>query len=181
MRKPRRNKKTEKFIKILNIFLFFSIILFGTIFLVVSMEKNKKSVLKIERSLIASNKETTMISKELKIKKSKESKELDVKYREDPTYKRDPDLEYAIKLFELNINKKIKNNFKKPFNYKENSSCEVNFKLNENKYKLKNCIGDEIFKRSLSLAINKTLPVKKLTYNKINLKKEKIVILIRME
>lgn len=174
----RKNQKIEKGLKIFNIFLFFMIISFGAIFIIISIEKTKEFNKESGRSLLSTDKETTMLSKEIK-----EVKDYDIIYLEEESEKieTDPDLDYAIKLFEIDFNKKIKKHFKKPFNYNENNYCYLEIKLVKNNYKLKDCNGDAIYKRSLSLAIDKLLPIKRYTYNKINLKNENIKILLSME
>lgn len=174
----RKNQRVEKCLKIFNIFLFFMIISFGAIFVIISIEKTKEFNKESGRSLLSADKEITMLSKEIK-----EVKDYDVIYLEEAVeeVETDPDLDYAIKLFEIDFNKKIKKHFKKPFNYNENNYCYLEIKLITNKYKLKDCNGDAIYKRSLSLAIDKLLPIKRYTYNKINLKNEDIKILLSME
>ena len=80
----------------------------------------------------------------------------------------DPDLEYAIKLFEARVNKSVNKTFKKPFNFKSGNYCIVEFKLGTSDFKSSKCEGDSIFKRALSLAIKEIMPIERFTYNKIS-------------
>tara|TARA_Y100001960_G_scaffold334141_1_gene445716 strand:- start:5135 stop:5674 length:540 start_codon:yes stop_codon:yes gene_type:complete len=176
-----RNSKFEKGIRLFNIILFFAIISFGLVFLIISLEKTKEAPIENTRSLLEITKKDTMLSKE-----KRESENIiffEKKGVEEDENKEsiDPDLEYAIKLFETRVNKSVNKTFKKPFNFKSGNYCTVEFKLDTNDFKLSKCEGDSIFKRALSLAIKEITPIERFTYNKINLKNKKIKILISID
>lgn len=175
----RKRKKKNFYIKILNIIFLFILLFLGLIFFIISLE-NEKDIFVNSQSLLEQTKESTLISKEDIIDINEEPKEIEA---EEKTHKKElnPDFEYAVKLFEVNINEKINKIFNKPFNYEKGSNCEVSFDLNKNEYKVINCNTDNIFKRELELAINSIMPIKKITYNNINLKDEKLSIIINIE
>ena len=176
-----RNSKLEKGIKLFNMILFFTIVSFGLVLLIISLEKTKEIPVENTRSLLETTKKDTMLSKE-----KREIDQIEVFEQKDRTQEEnkesiDPDLEYAIKLFETRINKSINKAFKKPFNFKSGDYCTVEFKLGTSDFKLSECSGDSIFKRALSLAIKETMPIERFTYNKISLKNKKTKILISID
>jgi hypothetical protein len=163
------------FIKMMNIILLFFVLFFGIILFLVAVENEKDQNDLKSKSLILQEKKSTMLSKEIiQDDSSKIVLDDEVEKEEDV----DPDLEYAIKLFESSINKNIQSKFKKPFNYKEGSYCYVEFDLSKQNYRIKDCNSDAIFKRALSLSIDELMPIKRITYNNIKLTKQKILIRI---
>lgn len=170
----RRGKKMSLFIKIVNIVLFSLSLVIGLILLLVSIEKEKEVAVYKTKSLTLS-KEETMMSKE--IVETVESKEMFHEEKE-VVEETDPELDYAIKLFETKINNDFKKNFKKPFDYKEGSYCLIDFNLEKQSYKIKECNDGAIYKRAVELAIDEMMPMKRVTYNKVNLKKEDVVITV---
>lgn len=168
-----QNQQGFSIIKIINIILTICIIVFAFfIYIYVSDDKEEKPDIKIVE-LKTLSKENTMFKNELpkKIEKPKlfiEDKEVKIL---------DPDLDYAIKLFESDLNTKIKKVFIKPFNYIEGSNCKIQINLITNKYIFKSCNSDSIYKRELQIATDKMFPIKRFTYNNINLKKQKRLII----
>jgi hypothetical protein len=62
------------------------------------------------------------------------------------------------KKFENKIAIKIKQHWKKPFNFKNGSSCNIIvYYKKEIKYSLKECVPDAIFKRSVELSLIKVI------------------------
>lgn len=171
----RRNKKPTLFIKIVNVLLLSSILIMGLMLFIITIENKQENLDLNTKSLIVNSKESTMLSKEIVEKKKSE-----VVYIEESeeVEEIDPDLDYAIKLFETRVNKGVNLFFKKPFNYKEGSYCIVSINLDNQTYKIKECSADAIYKRAFDLAMEKTMPIERLTYNNINLKKEKLTITV---
>lgn len=175
-----RRKKFDKFLKTLNVILFSVILIIGLIVILVLSEKESPVHLGNAKDLGSQDKKTSMRTNEVA---TKDFVRTDKIYIEEPEEKPvvDPDLDYAIKLFEAKINKKIFKTFKKPFNYKDGSYCKTRFYLSKEKFKFLECNGDAIYKRELQLAIEKIMPIERFTYNNINLGKKELIILISID
>ncbi len=177
-----RRKKQSTFIAILNTLLLITFLVLGVVFLILSIEDNKDNNV-IEYKKLGDT-SATMFKNELPKKKVVES--IDslerVSIEDDFTSKEsDPEMDYAVKLFESSVNSKFKTLFKKPFNYKKYSSCELEVFMSKNSYKVKNCNADNIFKREVSIAIDKMKPFKRKTYNNINLNNKKLTIIVSVD
>lgn len=175
-----RKKRLDKLLKGLNVILFSIIVIFALIIILMYTEKESTVELSNAKSLLKSSKVETMLSNE---RVESDIISIEKKYIETEDELMsviDPDLDYAIKLFESSVNKKISKTFKKPFNYKEDSYCKAKFVLAKESFKFIECNGDAIYKRELQLAIEKIMPIERFTYNKINLGKKEIIVLLRI-
>lgn len=167
----KRSKTRDMFLRTVNIILVMLIFIIGILLFIFAIENESDIVASKTQSVLFQSKKETMLSNTI-IKQNKDFKSNGLIEEKKVVEKIDPDMEYAIKLFESDLNKKLKKHFKKPFNYKLNSYCLVEFKLDKMTYSFKTCNSDSIFKRELDLAIEKQMPLKRFTYNKINLKKK---------
>ena len=169
-----KNKNRSMTIKIINIILCLLIVSFGC-FSILYLKKDKEPEINIKIvELNNQSSEDTMFKNELPKKQLKEHL---IKEKPEKKVEIDPDLEYSIKLFETEVNTKVKSIFKYPFNYVEGSSCKIKYNLIKNKYSFDSCNADALFKRELQISLDKIIPIKNHTYNNINLNKEKYLIL----
>lgn len=176
-----RKKKIDKFLKIVNIILFSVILVVGLILILIMSEKNGSVELVNAKSLSSPSKEQTMRSNEIEENNAVVVDDNYLEAEEAVKEKVDPDLEYAIKLFESKTNKQIAKKFKKPFNYKEGSYCKTRFYLNKGTFKFLECNGDAIYKRELQLAIEEIMPIERFTYNNINLGKKELIVILNTD
>lgn len=174
----RRSKKKSLFIKIVNTIALTLGVTLGLIFFLIAMENEKEQEVFESKSLYSVHKKETMMSKEQDESQMKKPIYLEDLEDLEKVVEIDPELDYAIKLFEKRANKGVNLFFKKPFNYVEDSHCMVAFNLSNQTYKIKECNSDAIYKRALVLALEETMPIERITYNKINLKNEKLLVKI---
>ncbi len=176
-----KRKKIDKFLKTLNVVLFSIIFVVGLLFILVASEKEESVELGNAKDLLSKNKESSMRNNEIIENNTVFVKDSYLEEELQETNKVDPDLDYAIKLFETSVNKKIKKQFKKPFNYKEGSYCKTKFDLSKESFRFLECNGDSIYKRELQLAIDKVMPIERFTYNNINLGKKELIVLLSVD
>lgn len=176
----RRSKSRNMFVRTVNVIFVLLVFTIGLLLFIFSIENENDVMTNKSKSLLNQSKEETMLNNEL-IKNVENDIANQLPKRDDFESKTDPELEYAIKLFESNLVKLLKPVFNKPFNYKTNSYCTVSIDLAKPDYKFKECNSDSIFKRELELALELKMPLKRFTYNGINLKKKKIVVNLNMD
>lgn len=176
-----KEKNSGLFLKTLNTVLLTVFVVLGIIFFIITTEDKKDNTPIDFYSIKENKKEDTMFKNELP-KVFKEEQVTNIEHNdEDDFTTEDPELSYAIKLFESAVNSKLKTLFNKPFNYKEGSFCYLEVTMGENLYKIKSCNSDSIFRREIDLGIEKMKPFKRKTYNNINLKNKKITLKLKID
>lgn len=176
-----RRKRKKNFIEALNICLLVFVVFSVILFFVINKDKNKVLDNDIQGevsfySLVENNKKDTMLEKELIITKKNKTPIKEVKLE----IVEDPELSYAISLFESSVNSKLKTVFNKPFNYDNNSSCILEVSMKSNYYKIMDCNSDTIFKREIELGIERMKPFKRKVYNNINLNDKKVKVKLKI-
>lgn len=175
-------KNKNKVLVYINSLLFLFVCLFVIIFLSLFTQEEKNDKKEIEFYSLS------LENKQIENKEDKENKTLNNKMYNDEysemnnNYQsEDPDLVYAVKLLESEVNKRVLKHFRKPFNYTFGNNCSIDIDLNNNNYTVTKCNSDSLLKREVEISLQKIKPITKKTYNNINLAGKKINIVINLD